>query len=79
MNTITAAEANRQFSALLRRVARGETLTVTSHGKPVATISPPHFTADTAREQARERLMQHLQSVRPSDVSRDWSRDDLYD
>lgn len=38
--TITAAEANRLFSAMLRRVRGGKTVTVTSHGRPVARIVP---------------------------------------
>lgn len=79
MNIISAAVANRQFSALLRRVAQGETLTVTSRGKPVATISPPLLTSDVVREQARARLERHLQSVRPTAVERNWVRDELYD
>ena len=40
MTTISAAEANRHFSQVLRQVARGETLIVTSRGKPMATIAP---------------------------------------
>eukprot|EP01037_Dinobryon_pediforme_P022129 gene22129-23184_t len=41
MKTVSAAEANRQFSKLLREVAAGETIEITSHGQPVAKISPP--------------------------------------
>ena len=36
MKTVTAAEANRQFSTGLREVAHGESVLVTSRGKPVA-------------------------------------------
>ncbi len=80
MKTVTAAQANRQFSALLRQVAGGETLLVTSRGKPVATIAPVDAAAaDAAREQARQRLLAHLRQVRPSGVPRDWTRDELYD
>lgn len=80
MKTVTAAEANRQFSALLRRVAGGETLLVTSRGKPVATIAPVDAAAvDATRERARQRLLEHLRRVRPTGVARDWSRNELYD
>lgn len=41
MKTVTAADANRQFSTVLQRVSRGEAFTVISRGKPVATIAPP--------------------------------------
>ena len=40
MKTVTAADANRQFSALLRRVTQGEQIVITTRGKPVATLAP---------------------------------------
>ena len=40
MKTISAGDANRHFSNLLHELATGEVITVLSHGKPVATISP---------------------------------------
>ena len=46
MKIVTAAEANRQFSAVLREVAQGESVLVTSRGKPVATIMPARQTTD---------------------------------
>ena len=80
MKTVTAALANRNFSSLLKDVARGESVLVTSRGKPVATISPVDtVAADAAREQARQRLLAHLRQVRPSGVLRDWTRDELYE
>jgi prevent-host-death family protein len=39
-DTITATEATRHFSALLRRVKEGNEITVTIHGQPVADIIP---------------------------------------
>ena len=38
--TISAADANRRFSELLRTVRAGKTVVVTSHGKPVAQLIP---------------------------------------
>ncbi len=35
---VSAANANRKFSELLRGVREGKTYTVTSHGRPVAKI-----------------------------------------
>jgi prevent-host-death family protein len=79
MKTVTAAEANRQFSAVLREVAQGERVMVTSRGKPVATIEPLRPRAGTARAgAAKRRLLAHLATVKPVGA-RDWTRDDLYD
>ena len=40
METIGAYEAKTHLPSLLERVARGESLTITSHGKPVACLVP---------------------------------------
>ena len=37
---VSAADANRRFAELLRIVKRGRSVVVTSHGKPVAKITP---------------------------------------
>lgn len=41
MTTMTAAEASRNFSAVLNRAEHGETITIVRHGRTVATIAPP--------------------------------------
>ena len=79
MKTVTAAEANRQFSAMLREVAQGGRVMVTSRGKPVATIEPLRSRAATARASAAQRrLLEHLATVKPVGA-RDWTREALYD
>ena len=79
MKTVTAADANRQFSAVLRDVAQGQRFVVTSRGKPVATIEPFRSRSATARAgAAKRRLLLHLATVKPVGA-RDWSRDELYD
>lgn len=80
MHTISAAEANRQFSTLLRQVSQGETVTVLSHGRPVATISPAADARelDHDRAQARARLLARLNGE-PAAHNRNWTRDELYD
>ncbi|NOY99684.1 MAG: type II toxin-antitoxin system prevent-host-death family antitoxin [Chloroflexi bacterium] len=40
MPTIGAYQAKTQFSQLIERVTRGERITITRHGVPVAVISP---------------------------------------
>ena len=79
MESVTAAEANRQFSAVLREVAHGESVLVTSRGKPVATIVPARHATDRARERAKKRLFERLASIQPSGTVREWTRDELYD
>ena len=38
MDTVGAFEAKSHLSALLERVAQGESFTITKHGKPVAML-----------------------------------------
>jgi prevent-host-death family protein len=76
MKTVSAADANRQFSSVLREVARGETFTVLSRGKPVAIISGAK-PKDGHRKVARASLIARLRAQGTSG-SRNWSRDDLY-
>jgi prevent-host-death family protein len=77
MKTVSASDANRNFSALLREVSRGEVVTVVSRGKPVATIAPAGGVSGD-REAARARLARRLRHQQPSGT-RGWSRDELYD
>lgn len=72
---ISAADANRKFSQLLREVREGRTYVVTSHGRPVARISP--FDAQRHSE-AKAELLAHLES-QPLRRTGGWKRDDLYD
>ena len=76
MKTISAREANRHFSNLLREVNSGEVITILSRGKPVATISP----SSNDRPQnnsARFHLLKRLDKQNVSG-SRNWTRDELY-
>ena len=74
---ISAADANRRFSELLRTVKKGRSVIVTSHGKPVAKITPfaehEHIVG-----MARSALFARLRKQRAADAGR-WTRDELYD
>ena len=74
---ISAAEANRSFSRLLREVRDGRSYVVTAHGKPVARIVPCHET-DAARERARLALLQRLAGQPVVEIG-PWARDELYE
>ena len=75
--TVSAADANRRFSELLRTVKRGRSVVVTSHGKPVAKISPV-IEDERAAEGARSTLFARLRRERVVNVGRR-TRGELYD
>jgi prevent-host-death family protein len=74
--TISAADANRRFSEVLRRVRDGSSFVVTSHGKPVAKIMPVSRT-DRVASRARGALLARLRAQPTVDIGR-WTRDELY-
>jgi prevent-host-death family protein len=73
--SISAAEANRHFSRLLREVKAGRRYVITSHGSPVARIEPVEV---KRREKAKEALLARLESQPVLNIGR-WTRDELYD
>ena len=77
MKTVTAADANRHFSCVLRDVSQGEIATVASRGRPVATIAPAR-SADTQRAASRATLIARLHKQEASG-ERNWTREEIYD
>ena len=75
---VSASEANRSFSSLLRQVAQGHSFTVLSHGRPVATISPA-VESTASLGVSRCSLLTRLATQAASAEPRSWQRDDLYD
>lgn len=75
--TISAAEANRRFSALIRDVRDGQAYIVTSHGKPVARILPVAGD-ERVSTRARELLLARLEQQPVVETGR-WTRDELYE
>lgn len=78
MKTLSAAEANRQFSRMLRSVSEGDEVLILSRGRPVARIVPA---AGSPRrlKRAQAVLLRRLKSQTPGGAKRDWTRDELYD
>ena len=74
---ISAADANRKFSQLLRDVREGRSYVVTSHGRPVARIAPV-TSENSARASAWRSLLSRLRSERVVKIGR-WKRDELYE
>jgi prevent-host-death family protein len=78
MKMITATEANRDFSRLLDRVAEGEAIGITKHGRMIATLNPVRHKDDQA---ARQGVREHLEMLRRQPVMGidRGTRDELYD
>ena len=74
---ISAADANRRFSLLLRGVREGRSYVVTSHGRPVARLIPVGKHDDVATS-ARSTLLSRLEK-QPVLKARRWTRDELYE
>jgi prevent-host-death family protein len=79
--TISATEARRSFSRLLRGVQEGRSYLVTVHRRPLARIIP----ADSRDEQvirsrrvALEALLRRTESQPAINIGK-WTRDELYD
>jgi prevent-host-death family protein len=73
---VSAADANRRFSLLLRGVREGHSYVVTSHGKPVARLIPAGKHDDVAIS-TRSALLSRLEKQPVVDAGR-WTRDELY-
>ena len=78
MKTVSAADANRHFSSLLRDVRSGESVTVLSRGKPVAVIAPVIHNLDKQRQAAKSHLLERLRDQHIQG-ERTWKREDLYE
>lgn len=76
MKTITAANANRGFSNLLREVRKGEEITILSRGRPVAEIRSVH--SQTSQKKAMKNLLLSRLKAQNMTGSRNWTRDELY-
>ncbi len=63
MEMIGAYEAKTHLPKLLDRVARGENLVITRHGKPVAKLIPVKTAQEQAKE-ALERIIERRQDIK---------------
>ena len=77
MKSITSANANRHFTAMLCDVCAGEEIVVVSRGKPVARITAVQA-GDASRQLAKTALLKRLRG-QPTLGARTWKRADLYE
>jgi prevent-host-death family protein len=75
--TVSAADANRKFSLILRGVRDGHSYVVTSHGRPVARIIPAGE-HESVVSGARAALLSRLERQPLVHAGR-WTRDELYE
>ena len=81
MKTVSARQANHEFSDLLSRVERGEEILITKRSKPVAVLSPyrpPLMTAE------RKKAIQHAIAVMAEglpwgDTLRKFEREEMHE
>ena len=77
MTTVGAFEAKTHFSQLLDKVARGESITITRHGEPVAQLVPalpardPHALEALVKEIKRTRKGRSLGKLTIKDLVHD--------
>jgi prevent-host-death family protein len=78
---VSAAEANRSFSKLLRGVRQGRSYVVTAHGRPVARIVPAAERDETEQRVRAAAWRSLLERVKKQPIIHvgPWTRDELYD
>ena len=81
MRTVSAREANQQFSKLLEAAVGGEEVTITRRGVPVAKLVPVcGVNAESERERRKaEALAWFKRGGLKGGVVADWTREELYD
>jgi prevent-host-death family protein len=81
VKTVSARQANQEFSTLLSRVERGEAIIVTKRNKPVAVLSPYRLPAMTAeRKKAIRHAIRVMHKGLPwGDALPRFARDQMHD
>lgn len=69
MKTVGAYEAKTHLPKLLERVARGEAISITKHGVPVATLLPADATKGKPVQETIEQLKQFRRNHRLGGLS----------
>lgn len=73
---MTAADANRNFSELLREVRGGRSVVVTVHGKPVAKVVP--FDLEKQKTHEGRRVLIERLAAQPVVNAGRWTRESIY-
>ncbi len=80
MRTVSARQANKEFSELLARAERGEKILITKRGKPVALLGPYRAPAMTSeRKNAIDHAIRVMERGLPwGDALRTFTRDEMH-
>ena len=81
MRTVSAREANQQFSRILEAAAGGEEVTITRRGVPVAKLVPvPREDAEAAaeRERRKQEALAYFEKGLPLGEPVPWTREEIY-
>lgn len=80
LKTVAAREANQHFSRLLARAQRGETITITKYGAPVARLEPAGAArrSNAEREAAIKRMLARMKKG-VSLGGRRFTRDEMHE
>lgn len=83
MPTVSAREANQHFSKILDAASRGEEVTITRRGKPVAKLVPIEVAEDPAeaarRAAEREAALAFFRKGVATVSQEPWTRDEIYE
>ena len=77
--TVTASEANQNFSRILGEAEAGETFTIERRGKPIAKLVPLDVNLLRERRIAAGQRMIAFMRTLPTVTTGPWTRDELYD
>jgi prevent-host-death family protein len=69
METVGAFEAKTHLSQLLERVKKGERITITKHGVPVAVLQPPDFERKMDTQSVVDELLEFRDKHRLKGIS----------
>ncbi|MCA8931116.1 MAG: type II toxin-antitoxin system prevent-host-death family antitoxin [Rhodospirillaceae bacterium] len=69
MKTIQSTDAKAHLAQLLSDVERGETITITRHGKPIARLVPAVDDEEERRRAAVAALREWRRHLPPSDIT----------
>lgn len=64
MVTVGVDKARTEFAGLLQRVSKGESITITKHGVPLAKLIPAQKTASPSIEETIDALLKHRTKTR---------------
>jgi prevent-host-death family protein len=79
MRSVSAREANQQFSKILEEAVRGQEVVITRRGVPVAKVVQITKEEAAERERQRQEIIEGLRQGVALGPTVKWTRDELYE